>query len=217
MITVLTRSFVLLARVAVVGICLSMPSFGEQPKPNVVVILADDLGIVDMNAYAARFTGEKPSAMYYETPNLDRLVREGTAFTQAYACHLCSPARASLLTGKYAARTGFTTAVGGNVRTFYNQGIEPPPGYVTQDALEWKDKIDIQQALLNGTTRDCAGLWAAVRSRAERNNACRSDARSRCCVHRQVASGGAWLPRMATEGSRLRGNLLFRRRRFALF
>jgi arylsulfatase A-like enzyme len=40
------------------------------------------------------------------------------------------------------------------VRTFYNQGIKPPQGYVAQDALVWEDKIEIQQALLNGTTRD---------------------------------------------------------------
>lgn len=123
-------------------------------RPNVVLIVADDLGIVDINAYAARFTGAKPAEMYYETPNLDRLIREGLAFSQAYACHLCSPSRASLLTGKYAPRTGFTTAVGGNVRTFYNLAIEPPLGYVGQDALVWEDKIEIQQALVNGTTRD---------------------------------------------------------------
>lgn len=126
----------------------------NSAKPNVIVIIADDLGIVDMNAYATRFTGANPTQMYYETPNLDRFTSEGLAFSQAYACHLCSPARASLLTGKYAARTGFTTAVGGNVRTFYNQAIAPPQGYVAQDAIVWQDKIEIQQALLNGTTRD---------------------------------------------------------------
>jgi arylsulfatase A-like enzyme len=126
----------------------------DARQPNVIVILADDLGIVDMNAYASKFTGDDASKMFYETPNLDRLAKEGLAFSQAYACHLCSPARASLLTGKYAARTGFTTAVGGNVQTFYNQAIDPPDGYVAQDALVWQDKIDIQQALLNGTTRD---------------------------------------------------------------
>jgi arylsulfatase A-like enzyme len=126
----------------------------SHQRPNIVMILADDLGIVDINAYAARFTGADPAEMYYETPNLDRLVRQSTAFSQAYACHLCSPTRASLLTGKYAPRLGFTTAVGGNVRTFYNQGLAPPSGYVAQDALQWSDKIGIQQALLNGTTRD---------------------------------------------------------------
>lgn len=130
------------------------PAGSANSRPNVIVILADDLGIVDMNAYAEKFTSAKPSQMFYETPNLDRLADEGLAFSQAYACHLCSPARASLLTGKYAARTGFTTAVGGNVQTFYNQAIDPPQGYVAQDAIVWQDKIEIQQALLNGTTRD---------------------------------------------------------------
>ncbi|WP_372717366.1 sulfatase-like hydrolase/transferase, partial [Novipirellula sp.] len=123
-------------RFSVFFFCLSfaLTSPLDAAKPNVIVILADDLGIVDVNAYATKFTGTDPSQMYYETPNLDRLTKEGLAFSQAYACHLCSPARASLLTGKYAARTGFTTAVGGNVRTFYNQAIEPPQGYVAQDA-----------------------------------------------------------------------------------
>ena len=121
-------------------------------KPNIVFILADENGIVDVNAYAARFTGTKPAQMFYETPHLDRLVREGTAFSQAYACQLCSPTRASILTGRNAARIGFTTAVGWTVRTFYNQAV-PPPGYISQDAIEWPDpNIKIPQALLNGTT-----------------------------------------------------------------
>jgi arylsulfatase A-like enzyme len=127
----------------------------KPARPNIVFILADDLGIVDVNAYAAHFTGAGKEEMFFETPHIDRLVREGTAFSQAYACQLCSPTRASLLTGKNAARVGFTTAVGGNVRTFYNQAITPPPGYLAQDAIEWADKqISIPQALLNGTTID---------------------------------------------------------------
>ncbi len=121
-------------------------------RPNIVFILADDLGYVDMNAYAARLTGAKPAEMYYETPNLDRLTREGTAFVQAYACQLCSPTRAGLLTGKIAARIGVTTATPNTVRTFYNQGLTPPPGYLANDALYWGDPIKIQQALLNGST-----------------------------------------------------------------
>jgi arylsulfatase A-like enzyme len=142
-------------------LCLSslllflVPAAGApMSRPNIVLILADDLGMVDINAYAARFTRAKAAEMFYETPHLDRLVREGVAFSQAYASHLCSPARVSVLTGKNAARLGFTTAVGGNVRTFYNQAMPPPPGYLAQDALEWADKgIRIPQALLNGTVR----------------------------------------------------------------
>jgi hypothetical protein len=76
----------------------------SMARPNIVLILADDLGMVDINAYAARFTRAKPAEMFYETPHLDRLVREGVAFSQAYASHLCSPARVSVLTGKNAAR-----------------------------------------------------------------------------------------------------------------
>jgi len=121
-------------------------------RSNIVFILADDLGYADINAYAARLSGAKIADMYYETPNLDRLVREGTSFGQAYACQLCAPTRAGLLTGKISARIGVTTATPNTVRTFYNQGLTPPPGYLATDALYWGDAIKIQQALLNGST-----------------------------------------------------------------
>lgn len=132
---------------------LAASAFGAAPaRPNIVFILADDLGYMDINAYAARLTGQKPAEMFYETPHLDRLTREGTAFGQAYACQLCAPTRAGLLTGKIAARIGVTTATPNTVRTFYNQGLTPPPGYLATDALYWGDPINIQQALLNGST-----------------------------------------------------------------
>ena len=123
-------------------------------RPNIVFILADDLGYTDVNAFASRLTGAKPAEMYYETPNIDRLSREGTAFAQAYACQLCSPTRAGLITGKIAARIGVMTATPGTVKTFYNQGIAPPPGYLANDAIYWGDNIKIQQALLNGSSLD---------------------------------------------------------------
>jgi len=59
-------------------------------RPNIVLILADDLGICDIGAFARRFTGAAIQDMYYETPHLDRLVSEGMAFSQAYGCQLCS-------------------------------------------------------------------------------------------------------------------------------
>jgi len=74
------------------------------------------------------------------------------AFSQAYACQLCSPTRASLLTGKNAARVGVTTATPGSVRSYYNQGISPPAHYLPQDAIYWGDKIKAEQALVNGST-----------------------------------------------------------------
>lgn len=71
-----------------------------MPKPNILFILIDDLGWRDLTCYGSSF---------YETPHLDRLATEGMLFTDAYAaCPVCSPTRASLLTGKYPATIGIT-------------------------------------------------------------------------------------------------------------
>jgi len=71
-----------------------------ERKPNIVVILVDDLGWADTACYGSR---------YYETPNIDRLASEGMRFTNGNAaCAVCSPTRASLLTGRYPARVGVT-------------------------------------------------------------------------------------------------------------
>jgi arylsulfatase A-like enzyme len=76
-----------------------------EEKPNFVFILIDDLGATDLGC-----TGSK----FYETPNIDRLAAGGMKFTQAYsACTVCSPTRASLLTGKYPARLHLTDWIPG--------------------------------------------------------------------------------------------------------
>lgn len=68
--------------------------------PNVVLIVADDLGWMDTSHYGSEF---------FETPNVDRLGAEGMTFTDAYAASpLCSPTRASIMTGQYPARIGIT-------------------------------------------------------------------------------------------------------------
>ena len=72
----------------------------KKAKPNVVFILVDDLGWVDVGCYGSK---------YYETPNIDRLGAEGMRFTDGYAaCAVCSPTRAAVMTGRYPARTGVT-------------------------------------------------------------------------------------------------------------
>ncbi len=77
-------------------------------KPNIIFILIDDLGWKDLSCYGSKF---------YETPNLDRLAAEGMRFTDAYAsCPVCSPTRASILTGKYPATVGVTHFIGGKGR-----------------------------------------------------------------------------------------------------
>jgi arylsulfatase A-like enzyme len=75
-----------------------------QP-PNIVLILADDLGWTDLACFGSKL---------YETPNIDRLASDGVKFTQAYsACTVCSPTRAALLTGKYPARLHVTDWIPG--------------------------------------------------------------------------------------------------------
>jgi arylsulfatase A len=74
--------------------------------PNVVFILADDLGWVQTGSYGSP---------YYSTPNIDRLASEGIRFTNAYsAAAICSPTRASIMTGKYPARLHLTDFIPGD-------------------------------------------------------------------------------------------------------
>ena len=69
-------------------------------KPNFVFILIDDLGWKDLGCYGS---------LFYETPHIDALAAQGMRFTDAYAaCPVCSPTRASILTGKYPARLHLT-------------------------------------------------------------------------------------------------------------
>jgi arylsulfatase A-like enzyme len=111
----------------------------ERP-PNIVFILADDLGITDIGAYARHFTEATADELFYETPHMDRLVADGISFTQSYANQLCSPTRAAILTGRIASRMGVTTATP-NTKTYHNQGLTPPDGYDPHDVLEHKDPI----------------------------------------------------------------------------
>lgn len=98
--------------------------FGQHPARlyNVVLVLTDDLGWYDLGCYG------NP---YHETPNLDALARESVRFTQAYAAApVCSPTRASLLTGQYPARLGLTDFIPGrNARTdiVVNDPLLTPP------------------------------------------------------------------------------------------
>lgn len=83
---------------AVVGL-LQFPS-PAAPKPNFIFFLIDDLGRNDLGCYGSKF---------YRTPNLDRMASQGMKFTDAYAaCPVCSPTRASIMTGKYPARLHLT-------------------------------------------------------------------------------------------------------------
>ncbi len=87
-----------------VSVSRSVSGVREAKGPNFVFFLVDDLGWMDLGCFGSRF---------YETPNVDRLAAQGMRFTNAYAaCPVCSPTRASIMTGKYPARLGTTDYFG---------------------------------------------------------------------------------------------------------
>lgn len=97
---------------------LTLSSIGSaQPdeKPNFVFFLVDDLGWMDIGSNGSSF---------YETPNIDKLAEEGIRFTQAYAASpVCSPTRASILTGKNPARINLTQWIGGPGNPDYERNL----------------------------------------------------------------------------------------------
>jgi arylsulfatase A len=89
------------------GVQQSVAAPASAAQPNIIIILADDLGWTDLGIYGSDL---------YETPHIDRLARDGMRFTQAYAaCTVCSPSRAALLTGQYPARLRVTDWIPGRL------------------------------------------------------------------------------------------------------
>lgn len=102
-------------------------------RPNIIFYLIDDLGWADLQCYGSKF---------HETPNLDRLAERGMRFTDAYAaCPVCSPTRASIMTGKYPARLGITDWIGASQKrkalvTPENVGFLPTDETTIGDAMK---------------------------------------------------------------------------------
>ena len=85
-------------------------AFSTDRKPNIVLLLADDLGWTGLRSFGSD---------YYETPHLDRLASKGMSFTNAYAaCTVCSPTRASIMTGMYPAKLRLTDFIAGQNRPY---------------------------------------------------------------------------------------------------
>ncbi|HEX6961374.1 MAG TPA: sulfatase [Lacipirellula sp.] len=120
----------------------------EAGRPNIVFILADDLGYTDLGCYGSE---------YYETPHLDRMAAEGLRLTDGYTCGPnCQPTRAALLSGQYGPRTGVYTV--GNIDRF-NWRSRPlrPVDNVTMLPLE---KMTIARALNDaGYATGMFGKW----------------------------------------------------------
>lgn len=126
----------------------SLIAASAATKPNIIFILADDLGYTDLACYGSK---------YYETPNLDRLAKQGIRFTDGHAAALnCQPSRAALLSGQYMPRTGVYTV--GNINRFnwQSQPLKPVEN-VTQLPLE---KITIADTLKKaGYATGMFGKW----------------------------------------------------------
>ncbi|HYW46451.1 MAG TPA: sulfatase [Bryobacteraceae bacterium] len=93
---------------AVAPLALARSSAAQSRPPNFLFILIDDMGWRDLGCYGSSF---------YETPNIDRFARQSVRFTNAYAaCPVCSPTRASILTGRYPARLHLTDWIPGRAQ-----------------------------------------------------------------------------------------------------
>src|SRR5438309_1895940 len=84
----------------IVAAFLASSAFAQETPPNIIYILADDLGWTDVGCQGTK---------YYETPNIDKLASQGLRLTSFYHSQNCAPTRAALMTGQYAPRTGVFT------------------------------------------------------------------------------------------------------------
>ncbi len=125
------RSF--LAAAAAAGLSAAARARAEKRrKPNIVFILADDLGRHQVGCYGNPF---------YETPHLDALAAQGMKFSDAYAaCPVCSPTRASIMTGKYPARLHITDYIPGN-----------PFPFAKLKTPDWRKELPLEEVTLAET------------------------------------------------------------------
>jgi len=123
----------------------------NKPAQNIVLIVVDDLGYKDFNCY-----GTEKNPVPYPTPNVNAMARESTLFTRFYAaCPVCSPTRASILTGKYPTRTSITDWI---------PGMQPPAA-ATLDTPQTKEELALSERTLAeylkplGYTSASIGKW----------------------------------------------------------
>jgi arylsulfatase A len=102
-----------------------------QRKPNIILILSDDVGIGDIGCYGGP----------YKTPNIDQLAKTGTRFEYSYATPLCGPSRCEVLTGRYPFRTGLNSNHSERFLTSYSDVMLPTimkkAGYLTACVGKW--------------------------------------------------------------------------------
>lgn len=130
---------------ACAALLCAWPSLGA--KPNIVFILADDLGVNDLHCYGRAD---------HKTPHLDQLASEGIRFTSAYCAQpICSPSRAALLTGKAPARLHLTTYLPGRANAKSQKLLHPE----MRQALPLEEKTLAERFKVQGYATALVGKW----------------------------------------------------------
>ena len=133
-----------------------LPLFASE-RPNILFIIADDASRDSMGVYGST---------YVETPNFDRIAREGVLFTQAYNCNpKCAPARACLLTGRYSWQLESAC----NHNPFLSNKWEFYP-YLLEKAIESSARVFLQDDALAGRRTPHSALLPASGCHAVRQN-----------------------------------------------
>lgn len=184
-----------LAALAAGAIIPSAVSAASPEKPNIVFILADDLGLDGVGCYGSDTR---------KTPNIDRLAASGTRFETCYAAPLCGPSRCLLMTGRYAFRTGGITngswrAGGPGAKAADEQPVAKllkSAGYATGMAGKWRQVGETPRdwGFDEYTTDPTAGgsYWQTPRGKSQvRHHQLRRSARHLC------RTGGSATPRRA--------------------
>ena len=126
------KAFIIATLLAATAACSAFAAEPGGKKPNIIFILADDLGIGNVSCYGAD---------HFKTPNVDKLAQSGIRFEHCYAAPLCGPSRALLMTGCYAYHTGMTGNDSGPLLKPANETMMPkilkPAGYVTAMCGKW--------------------------------------------------------------------------------
>jgi len=136
-------------------VLLALPALAAPlaAEPNFVFFLVDDLGWRDLGCYGSNF---------YETPSIDGMADDGVRFTQAYAaCPVCSPTRASILTGKYPQRVGITDYIntpGANQPHKWNRNTKLLPAPYA-DRLAHEELTLAERLKAAGYATFFAGKW----------------------------------------------------------
>ncbi|MEI6234208.1 MAG: sulfatase [Planctomycetota bacterium] len=141
------RSFLALLCLLHVMTLHAVDAVKRTSQPNIVYILADDLGWMDLACQGSK---------YYETPNIDRLATQGLKLTCYHNCQNCQPTRAALMSGQYGARTGVYT-VGGIGRFEWQSRPLRPADNVTELPLD--RQIIAQQLKAAGYATAMFGKW----------------------------------------------------------